>query len=681
MAIHLLKSSFTGGEWSPSLYGRTDMEQYYNACRTLENMIIHPYGGISNRGGTYFIGELSSSKVKLIPFQYSVLQSYMLVFTNNEMRIVRDGGFVVYPNGHANAGSIVVIATSYTDSDIDLIKFTQSADVIYITHPRHPVRKLTRIDHHVWTFSDINWTAKIQSPAGFARTAGAGTKNTYSVTVVSKDGEESLKSNEVSSDNGATFIWNAVADADYYNIYKDENQSGFYGWIGQANNTTFSEPSQGIMNDVEKTPPTYLNPFDGADKYPAVVSFYQQRLVFGRTNKQPQTIWGTVTGSFENMNTSKPARDDDSYNFTLNSNQVNEIRWFVPLDNLLIGTAGGEWKLSSGSKTDAVTPVSVKLSVQSNYGSSHLAPIVIGNTIIFVEGSQKIIRDFLYSIEIDSFTGADVSILAGHLTENNKITSWCYQQYPNSIIWLTRDDGVLLGLTYYRDHKVFGWHKHTTDGKYLSVSSITDNFGENHVYAVIEREINGVKKYYLEQFMKGLDTKDIKNCFYVDSGLTYSGTPTNIVLGLDHLKGKEVVAFADGNVVKNLVVDDTGKIALPFSASIIHAGLPYTAKAETMSFDFPVQDGNTAQDKKKYIHSVLLRLKDTRAVKIGMSETMLTDLPFRTNENYNEPIKLFSGVKETTIENRGENEATLHIVCDEPVPVTLLSLVARVEYT
>jgi len=526
----------------------------------------------------------------------------------------------------------------------------------------------------------INFGAKVATPGNFRMTLGTGTENKYVVTAVTDNGEESVASNEVSSNDGSTFAWNSVAGADYYNIYKDSNRSGFFGWIGQANELNFSEPSSGIIADMEKSYPIYKNYFDGEGKYPGVVMFFEQRLIYARSNEEPQTVWGSVTASFENMNISSPLRADDSYSFTLNASQVNEIRTLTAINDLIIGSSGGEWRMSAGSGSDAITPSSVKVTRQSQWGSSHLVPIIIGNTVIFVEGSGTVVRDLLYSLEQDGYTGADLSLLASHLMEDQKIISWSYQQFPDSIIWCVRSDGVLLGLTYYRDHKIFGWHKQITDGKFLDVCSVRDNDGNDETYFIIEREINGLKKQYIEKFTSRNFDNDIKNAFFVDCGLTYKGAAVKTISGLDHLEGKTVVALADGNVIKNLTVTG-GSVAIMNASEIIHIGLPFESKMETLDIEFPVNAAsNTAQNIVRSIKTLTIRLKDTRGLFVGPDMDNLVEVPFRTNEPLGEPIKLFSGDKKVNILTGSLEDARVVFYNADPVPVSLLSFVAEVEY-
>ncbi len=759
----LIQNSFTGGEWAPSLYARTDLAKYFTAVRKLRNVTVHPHGGASNRGGTQFIVEVKNSSkfTRLVPFQFSTVQSYVLEFGDKYIRFIKDGGQVVYPVGDPNEGDVVEVVTTYAEADLPLLKFTQSADVLYITHPNYAPAKLSRTSHYAWTLADIDFQASIAAPTGLGCAGGSGTK--YVVTAVNEDGNESIMSNVATGGVSNALTWNAVSGASYYNVYKDTSNSGQYYYIGQATTTSFTEPSGGITQNKDRSPPLSKSPFESAGSYPGVCAFFEQRLLFARTNDEPQTIWGSVVGDFENMNVSYPIQDDDSFKFTINAKQVNEIRWLAPLNEVLLGTSGGEWKMASGSNSDAISPTSVNLKQQSQWGVSHVQPLTIGNTLLFISGAGDTVRDLLYSFEVDGYAGNDLTILANHLFRDYVLTDWAYQQYPDSVVWCVRDDGTLLGLTYKKEHEVMAWHVHDTDGKFESIATIQTADGMSELYCIVTRYIDGSWKRYIERFMPRLPANsdyeiDISDAYFVDCGLSYdnpveitdavNGAPTvklvapdhglldddfidvvqvkgmtevngkrfkvqvtgddvylytedgdpidgtdygdyieggflrkavKTISGLDHLEGKTVAALADGNSIQGLVVTG-GAITLRNRASRIHVGLPYISDIETMDFVMQAAGASTIQDRVRNIPSVLVRFENTRASFVGprFDET-LVEIPFRTDEPFGAPIRLFTGDKEVSLEASTYREGRVCIRNVDPVPFTILAIIPRID--
>lgn len=644
--------SFVGGEWAPSLYGRTDLAKYLTAVRTMKNMFAHPHGGASNRGGQAFVCEVKDSTKtnRLIPFQFSTVQSYVLEFGDQVMRVIKDGGLVlrtgapdntleivdagtykwtasgsgtneyyceldaggdpsmvepfrvsedgteldvgtmgslsagewdwgdndalgystVYvrltdntdpdskADGFLEASYVVDIDTPWAHTDLALLKFTQSADTIYFTHPSYAVRKLTRSAHDNWTLSAVTFGSELDAPENLA---GAGTSFYFVVTAVDELGRESVASDPDLADTGAALTWDAVTGAEYYNIYKDLYDAGTYGWIGQAIDEVFDEPAAGITPDYDKTPPLAKDPFDGPDNYPGCTTFFGQRLLFARTNNKVQSFWGSKVTDFECLDHSAPTQDDDGYEFQLASRQVNEIRWMVPLSHLILGTSGSEWKAGPGGDGDAITPTSIDATVQSQWGVSHVPPLVIGDTILFTESAGNVVRDLLYSLESDGYKGNDLSVLAKHLFRNYEITEWCYQQDPDSIVWAIRDDGTLLGMTYYREHEVWGWHQHETDGLYKSIASVSTSDDKDDVYVIVERVINGSTVKYVELFKErtpvdALYDHDIRDAYFVDSGLSLDSPLT--ITGVTNADPCVVTiaghTFSDGDTIDFAVI-------------------------------------------------------------------------------------------------------------------------------
>ena len=602
-----MQNSFVGGEWTPSLYSRTDLAKYKNSLRLMENFFPTPQGGAYNRGGTDFISEIkvSSKKVRLIRFQFSVEQAYMLEFGDQYIRFYKDRGNIVetdvtitgasqtnpvdisatahgYSTGdwvyindvvgmtelngrvyvvgatltnffqlkdsngdnidgtgytaYISGGvsnKVYTIASPYLEADLPLLKFTQSADVLYLTHDLYEPRKLSRTGHTSWALTVTSFGSGIAAPTNFTLSVGTGTTNTYAVTAVSETGEESILSNTDVGDAGDTFTWDVVTGAEHYNIYQEKN--GVFGYLGLAGTNTFLTEAD-VDPDLTDAPPKAKTPFTGAGNYPGVCALYQQRMLYGGSINFPQTVFGSRVGSFDNMNFSSPIKSDDSFEFAINSNQVNAIRWIAVMSNLLIGTVGSEWKMSGGGGAETITPTSVAVSRQSQWGVSNLLPLIVGNAALFVENAGSVVRELAFSFEANSYVGKDLSILASHLFQNLELVDWAYQRVPNSIIWAVRSDGKLLGFTYYKEHEVAGWHRHNTQGEFENVANIVDANGKDETYVVVKRTINGIVKRYIEILADRLprnenyhlnDSRiDVEDSYFVDSGLSYNSPAT-----------------------------------------------------------------------------------------------------------------------------------------------------------
>lgn len=940
MALYQLKSSFAGGELSPSMYGRTDIAKYDSGAAVLRNFFVLRYGGAANRPGFKFIAQTyNNKKAVLIPFMYSTDQNYIVEITAGRCQFYTDGGIVVKEDGTPYS-----IENFFTDKDLEdaaKIKYTQSADVLFIVHPAHAPMTLTRYGSLDWRFeamditggpfdaSNFNsayivtktqqWTTPgtytVHIPAGIDsieyKIAGAGggggggnhmshgpylyggnggsgelltgkmtvTSNSdYQVIVgaggaggvgvkysdsqtsgksggnssfgnisargggggyrattpsySSSEGEwiggsdgangtsygaggaggngtnwgggtagsggngwveilysasigdnTTVKASDVygditltasddifaKSDEGSLFALTHFLETDYKkgtpsstggnlqvsvlpksNVYVESfgfwdgnfslekydpvslqwvnvrtqsgNRSQNYSlteentsesiasyrvtstefntgvWSGENEKQRGYITIQSIGGDytghvliTEYVSPTVVKgtvkkqlastdethdfafaAWNGEKGYPSATGFYEDRLVFAGSKGFPQTFWTSKTGDYYNFGTSIPSADDDGITATLNGGQMNGIKAIIAFGEMLLLTAGGEFKVSGGGK--AITGSNVLSQPQEYRGVSDVNPVTIGSRIIYVQHQGNIIRDLAYSYDVDKYTGDDLNLLASHLFEGHKIISMTYQQIPNSIVWCVRDDGLLLGLTYIKEQDIYAWHQHTTaGGKFVSVCNI-GGATEDKLYAVIERG----GQYYVEIMESRDKSTNVEDQFFVDSGITYEGEPTDEISGLEHLEGYTVAILADGNVLPQQTVEN-GKVLLGNKYKKVHVGLPIDAEIKTLPIDFTVQDG-TYLSRKKRIATVTLLLKDSRGGLFGMKENELYEFKWRSNEAYGEPIGLQTGKFKVTIKSATYDETQQIIIKQpDPLPMTVLSLIPEIE--
>lgn len=532
MGVSVIQPSFASGELAPSLYARVDLARYQTGLKLCRNFIVMPYGGIKNRPGTRFIHSTkANSAARLLPFEFNDEQTYVLEFGHLYMRVYKDGGIV-----ESSPGVPYEIATPYTGAQLFELNYTQSADVMTIVHPSHTPRTLSRFDHDDWRLAVISFLPGIEPPTditGTTITGGSGntTPFRYVITSVSDADvpEESLPSDPPFSINsfdnkpGANLSWTASpsTNVDYYNVYKDNNGSGIFGFIGRADGTTFTDNN--ILPTKTDTPPTGKNPFEGVGNYPGAVGYYQQRLCFAGSNRGPQTLWMSKTGNFYNFGYATPVKDDDSITLTIAARQVNRFRHLIQLQELLGLTTGGEW-VFRGADT-GVTPKTIQAKVQSYNGSSRIPPIVVNNSAIYVQSRNNVVSSLAYSFESDGFSGEDLTKYSPHFFRGYQLVDWTFQQVPDRLVWAVRDDGTLLCMTFLPEEQLIAWHQHVTDGAVESVCAISEG-DEDGLYMVVRRQIGGVTRRYVER-MASRRVETVEDAFFVDSGLTYDGRNDN----------------------------------------------------------------------------------------------------------------------------------------------------------
>lgn len=675
------QNNFTTGVLTPAAYARVDLAKYSSGCKRIVNGIVHAHGGISNRPGTYYVDTLPGAGL-LIPFTYSVEDTYALCFYDAgedtvKMRVYKDA-----------AGPLADVDTPFRPADLPDLKFVQSADTMFFVHPGRKPLTMTRSSHTQWEFKTLEFIPQVPTPAGLKATATGfkddtdtyvETEISYKVSAVNDREVESMPSNAATAKTLSTWVsgakvtlnWDRVEGAVRYEVYK--NARGYYAWIGSAESNTFTDDN--IEGDSSQGPKENRDPFAAEGDYPGAVGIYQQRLVFGRTDNEPQTVWMTETGAFNSMAVSYPLRDDNAITATVDSKQMNEIRHFVALRDVVMMTSGAEFHMSAGRNSDAITPTALHFQPQSYWGCSNVPPIVIGDSILFAESSGTTVRDLTFEYTQDGYKGNDLTILAENLLDA-PIADWAYQQDPWSTVWVCLASGKLLTFTYMKEQEIWAWSGHESEGcEFLSVTSIREGAADN-VYFVTLRD----GKYYVEFLERRPAGSGIKKSYYVDCGVSYDDPErpiARITSGLEHLKGKSVTVLADGSVVRGLKVSDDGVLDLPFAAGVIAVGLGYRTLVETLDPELKSQEGTTL-GMPKNVSNASFFVRESRGLKAGPREDKLVEVKFDPPPVWGEHPELFSGVCKVTLPGDHRDEAGIVFVQEDPLPMTVLGLMTAV---
>lgn len=419
---------------------------------------------------------------------------------------------------------------------------------------------------------------------------------------------------------------------------------------------------------------------DDPATWPQCSTYYQQRQVFAATIAEPQALWFSDAGAFNNMAVSQPTRDSDAITRSLTGRQVNEIRHLVPVGgSLLVMTSGAEWRCWPGPNAAALTPSSCATVPQTAYGSSHVPPIEAGGALLFVQERGSRVRELRFDALQDQYQAADLSILADHLMGDTfgvpagrqyAIEEWAFAEEPFRIVWAVRSDGQLLGFTYMREHEVYAWHRHDTAGSVESVCTLPEADGDSAVdatYLIVRRIIEGNTRRYLER-LAPRRFATIADAWFLDCALAYDGAPTTNLTGLGHLEGCEITVLADGAPQGPFTVSD-GAIELDAPCSRAIAGLAYSAELETLNLE-PGAPGQTVQGRLKKISKLTVRVKDTSGLKAGFDSGTLREL--RPDPNAVEPV---SGDWAIALPGEWNRDGRLTLSQERPLPCTVLDVI------
>jgi len=793
--VSSIVTNFRAGELSPRLEGRIDLQKYNEAAQTLQNMLVFPQGGTTRRPGTKFAGRSKDGgKVRLINFEFSDEQAYVLEFGVNYIRFFKDGGIlteavknitgitkanpaVVTSNSHGfsngdrvfisgvvgmtqvnnleftvagattntfqlsgvdssayttyssggTVGKIVEVTTTYSITDIFEINHAQSADVLYLAHKDHEPAKLTRTTATSFTLSDIAFVDGPYLDENLTDTTLYASSDTGTITITAS------ASLFTSADVGRLIRFREVLEVTYDewaastsyannefvrydgHVYKQVTGStqtsgntppvhtsgtetyGAIDWeyrhddTGYAKITVFTSATvvtavvqeddggifvlpHNVVGSSNATKKWSLGAFDGDQGFPRAVAFYEERLYFAGTTGQPQSIFGSVTADFENH--TPGTEDDKAVNITIASDQVNVIKHLLPARFLQVLTTSSEFTLSGGTGTTPVTPTNINVLRETTFGSSDIRPLRAGNSTILIQKGLEKVKEITFDLDTDGLLGVDLSILADHLPRGG-LTDMIWQQEPELILWFVHSDGGLIGLTYDRANGAVGWHDHDLGGSGI-VESITaiPSGAEDQVYLSVKRTINGDTVRHIETLTTIDFGDDVGDAFYVDSGLTYSGSATTTITGLNHLEGETVAILADGAAHADKTVSG-GSITLDRSSSKVHVGYSYSSIVETLRMEAGADDG-IAQGKIKRIHGVTARFFKSVGAEIGPDVNNLDRLPFRDSSmDMDTAIPLFSGDKEIFFPSGYDNDARVVIRQNQPLPMTVLAIVRR----
>jgi len=641
--------------------------------------------------------------------------------------------FTAYTIG-GSAKRVYTLTTTYLEQDLFQLKFAQSADVLWIWHPDYPERQLSRISDSNWMIQDtvfLDGPYETENTTTTTLTPGAATGTGVSLTAgplgaitgAANNGLNQIRITDAAhgySDgiylhisgvtgtteaNGDWFIHKIDANtydligSDFLNAYIAGGatrpalfvstdvgrlirlkQGAVWGYVQVTAFVDVTQVTVDIINTLTSTAAKTawrLGVFGETNGYPAVGTFYGDRLYRGGVPAKPERIDGSKIGDYNNMAPSDidgTVTDASAVSFNLNSNDVQTIRWMLGTANgIAVGTAEGEWLVTPSTLNEAITPTNINAKQSTSWGSADVQPVQAGSALLFLEQGARRLREMNYLYYENVLQSTDATVLAEHITKGgydpaeplagastvaaSGLVELAYQRKTQPIIWAPRNDGVLVAMLYSKDDKVLGWHRHplggwsdalhATPAKVESCCVIPASDGSyDELWVVVQRYINGrtvrMTEFLTDIWQQGNPQAD---AYYVDGGLTYRGAATATITGLFHLAGETVQLCVDGATHPDVVVSATGTITLNAAASVVHVGYTYHSDGACLRFDVGSATG-TAQGKVQRMHAVGFRLYDTLGLQVGPAFDVLTEIPFRTAADaMDTAVPLFTGDK------------------------------------
>ena len=688
--------TFSGGEWSPEMLGRSDVAQYSTACRLVSNFIPSVQGPATRRPGTIFLAETKdSAEAVLVPFIFSTTQAYMLEFGDRYFRVFRDRGQVV---GGSNP---LEIATPYSAAHLDELYWTQSADILYLFHPGYRPRKIKRTSDTDWTIEELVFeggpflpendnpaititpsgtTGTITLTATGAVFTGLNVGGLWKLRATNLSGTENWRNGKAYGANSRvvneSVFYTTAAGGTSSNkapVHEEGTRSdGAVEWtfqsgiFGIVRITAVASPTSATAVVLERIPHPIVSTgtaewSEGAwsDRrgWPACGSFHEERLWTGRTTHEPQTVWSTVVGGFgpnkELFNGSEKNGDilaDNAITRTLADDQVNAIRAILSADPLRVLTEGGEWILQASSLGEALTPENVTAVKATSAGAAQVRPVKLDQAVYFVQRAGRKLHEMAFNIQADGFKSPDMNALASHMTEAG-FRRLVYQRQPWSILWAVDNNGSLLGFTLLREQEVTAWHRHPLGGREVKVLSVavTPEPDQDDVWLIVERRVNDLIKRYVEVLSseyRPASPDDKVGAVFLDSAIKYEGGLKTSFAGAEHLAGETVGVWADGALQPDVTIANDGSFTITRAAARVTIGLDYASKSAIETL--PLEPGNQSGPSMgfpKAGHRIGIRFVDTLLARYGRPGAMLEAQFRKTSDPLGSSAPLFTGLR------------------------------------
>lgn len=663
------QTNFSVGELDPLLRARTDLEQYQNGLETAQNVIVQPQGGVKRRPGTKFIHDFGSTftDFKIIPFEFSVNDSYTLVFVNQRIYVFKGG---VLQTNINSSGNDYITATAITAAMLDELNFTQAVDTLILCHEDLETQRLVRNSDTSWTLGALplkfvpqyaytlqvdnpdftitpsavsgNITITASSVTTDTGTAQAGSSNTITLKSASSytsDDDCNGFSLHITSGTGSgqhRHIIDYVASTKVATVYPafdtaPDATSGYEVKAFGANSVDEYinvENGFGRARIIEYVSNTVVNatveiPFFSTDAlasgawelefgyedawsstrgWPRSAAFHEGRLYFGGSKSRPNTIWGSKVIDYFNFNVGT-GLDDEALEATINTNQLNVIVHINSGPDFQIFTTGGEFVVAQ-SNIDPITPATFLIKPQSRIGCKPGVPLEnLAGASIFVQRQGKSLISFQFTDTTNSYGTQALSVLSSHLLSDPVDLSIRRAASTDETdrLFLVNSGGDMIVYSLLATQNVIAPTKFTTDGSYVAVANELAT-----TYAIVKRTINGVVKYYLEQFDDNLTLDSVKT----------GGAAASVTMG--HLEGKEVNIIRDG-ILETAQTVPASPYTITFATAATtsyQVGQNYDVTIKTLPAEPRLAQG-TVQAKKKRIVQVDAIVHETQDMTIN----------------------------------------------------------------
>lgn len=617
------------------------------------------------------------SNVRLIPFEISVEDKYLLVVTDQSGIIFKDAVFVQY------------IALPFLSVDIPDIDAANLAETLALVHedyaPRFVIREFTLENFQTeivpfdnipqFDFGDDASPAEVAEIQVSTFSGGWVKGDTYQVELDQARSGIVAYAGDATSDERATTALNLqkavqglfsvpgfrgvvvtrTGTLEYTTTFGDGSADTYDGLLtfvpitDAANSvtTTRAQPGEPRAEDA----------WSEIRGWPRTVTFFENRMYFGGSRSLQQSIFGS---SVNNILDFQPLEglDDEPVFTTLSTAKLNAIQGLYAGRTLQLFTSGGEFRYLKEVGTP-ILPTDAPLP-QTEYGSARIQPVSIDGSTIFIHRTRKAVRDFRFDFEQNAYDSLGLSSLAPHLINGVvDVAVWNGSEFDEiGLVFVVNADGTLAVYNSRKEAKIQAWMSWDTQGEYKSVGVV-----EEDIYFAVARVIDGTDRLFLE-----IQNQD---CF-TDCAVIQTQAPSNTVFGLEHLEGEEVRVKADGFVLHNRTVA-SGQIMTEQNVTDVEVGLDFNPTITPMPLSAVMPNGNPTIMQKQRIVEVRIKVRNTAG--LLMNGKPLPDRYFDI-DNFDSVSQTYTGnikIEETSNWDQSD-EKTITLTQVDPLPMEILMI-------
>lgn len=684
-----LINDWSAGEISPKMYGRHGFDIHDRGAQLLDNFEVTNQAILTKRPGTEELAAAYAAGVRLIPYEYSDTEAYLIEMSNLYIRVWRNDA--------------VVAATStnipWTTAQLFDVQFCQSDMGVFFTHASWQPVALVRTAADTFAAGVIVFVYNTGGYYTSHNTSNVSGDNEFDVTASIAAG----------TPQQATFVVEHASgqyDSYYYTSWSGTKFSGVSPTLKRTYDNTDKMTIAHRYHSKVATDPTI--PFGAAGNYPSTVAIVNGKLCFGGGTNDPQRVWESVPWGYEidtsnnfvvqmimhedvvitadvltdasTWSTPSVAETETqtsvrriqsaghAIDLVVGSDRSDQILTMASAKHLFVGTTASEWVIPAS--ITALNPYVEK--PVTRYGCSRVQPTMLGKAIIVATRDKKQIFEYKIDEMIQGVEPIDLTTFADHITGTTGIVQVDVAKIPYKQIWCVRADGTIALCTYERGAGVLAWQTVSPPSGWTFKSvAVLNVSGTDVVYAAMN---DGATSYVVK--FKDLFPATQAACVFMDLAYDVTADGQSLVAGSTltaaWLAGATVTVMVDGVDDGDEVADGSGNIDLTgHSGSQVWVGIPYTAKYRSVQAKAQISSG-AADNTFKRVFGLFIRVYRTLDLEAGYNTYDVT-----TTEEYSFGATWVDDIIELPFNGSYDREACINIVSAEPYPCTITSITPK----